>query len=349
MNNNNTIFHSMKVCKKCNEEFPSTSVYFGIAKGNKDGLHGTCKKCRAVQVKNTYKKRKEKGKHLIHENTCEWCGNKYKTNKPKKRFCDRKCQYAWQRSDEYKEIVAKNHEKYNKKTLSKREHEFSRVFNEKFKGQFIYLSDYTHSEEEFKLKCLTCGNVFTRNARITRAGGDERITCKNCKEQRTEIRNMIHQNKQSLDSMVVKLVEEIEGQHKKKINICLECDEVFISRNKKMYCDRKCSQRSASRRKELRRRNNKMANGEIDDISLDRLIERDKNTCHICKTSCNKDDHIITDEGYFITGESYPSIDHVIPISKGGTHTWNNVKLAHFYCNTIKSDTLNTSEQLSIL
>lgn len=34
----------------------------------------------------------------------------------------------------------------------------------------------------------------------------------------------------------------------------------------------------------------------------------------------------------------YPSVDHVIPLSKGGTHTWDNVKLAHKRCNSKKGN-----------
>ena len=48
----------------------------------------------------------------------------------------------------------------------------------------------------------------------------------------------------------------------------------------------------------------------------------------------------MTEEGYFIAGNSYPSIDHIIPVSRGGTHTWDNVQLAHRYCNSIKSNKL---------
>ena len=40
----------------------------------------------------------------------------------------------------------------------------------------------------------------------------------------------------------------------------------------------------------------------------------------------------------FVAGDNYPSVDHIKPISKGGTHTWDNIQLAHRYCNTIKSD-----------
>ena len=30
------------------------------------------------------------------------------------------------------------------------------------------------------------------------------------------------------------------------------------------------------------------------------------------------------------------SLDHVIPLSRGGHHTWENVQLAHLICNTRK-------------
>ena len=37
---------------------------------------------------------------------------------------------------------------------------------------------------------------------------------------------------------------------------------------------------------------------------------------------------------------NYPSIDHTVPVSKGGTHTWDNVQLAHFYCNRVKGNNI---------
>lgn len=33
---------------------------------------------------------------------------------------------------------------------------------------------------------------------------------------------------------------------------------------------------------------------------------------------------------------NYPTIEHIIPISNGGVHSWDNVKLAHFRCNCKK-------------
>lgn len=44
-----------------------------------------------------------------------------------------------------------------------------------------------------------------------------------------------------------------------------------------------------------------------------------------------------------------PSLDHIIPLTQGGTHTYNNVQLAHFGCNSSKRDRiLPQGEQLRL-
>jgi 5-methylcytosine-specific restriction endonuclease McrA len=49
------------------------------------------------------------------------------------------------------------------------------------------------------------------------------------------------------------------------------------------------------------------------------LRERDRNICQICKR---------------VVGSRGASIDHIVPISHGGSHTWENVQLAHTKCNS---------------
>ena len=70
-------------------------------------------------------------------------------------------------------------------------------------------------------------------------------------------------------------------------------------------------------------------------ITLKALIKRDQGICQICglPTDVNdiKDGHI---------RRNYPTIDHIIPLSKGGTHTWGNIQLAHMSCNSGKCDKL---------
>lgn len=56
-------------------------------------------------------------------------------------------------------------------------------------------------------------------------------------------------------------------------------------------------------------------------ISLHKLYVRAKGICALCHRS------IIPKQA---------SLDHKIPLSKGGTHTWGNVQLAHLTCNLRK-------------
>ena len=62
------------------------------------------------------------------------------------------------------------------------------------------------------------------------------------------------------------------------------------------------------------------------------IYERDNWTCHLCGERVHKSH---PKDGYDPLG---PSLDHIIPMSKGGAHIKSNVALAHFICNSIKSD-----------
>lgn len=75
-------------------------------------------------------------------------------------------------------------------------------------------------------------------------------------------------------------------------------------------------------------------------ISLAKVIEKDHNICQICGEPCNKNDKSWGD-----SGPTYPSIDHVIPLSKGGSHTWDNVQLVHIICNSYKRDLITVKRE----
>lgn len=74
-----------------------------------------------------------------------------------------------------------------------------------------------------------------------------------------------------------------------------------------------------------------------DYVSWQILYRRDGNKCHICGKAVSKKDFTRTPEGRFVAGPKYPTVDHVVPKSKGGTHDLNNLKLAHKSCNSQKS------------
>lgn len=71
------------------------------------------------------------------------------------------------------------------------------------------------------------------------------------------------------------------------------------------------------------------ATGPADRFTVHDLIARDGNTCGIC--------------GEPIEGTRYPhpmsaSIDHIIPISRGGTHTLTNARPTHLRCNIARGN-----------
>jgi 5-methylcytosine-specific restriction endonuclease McrA len=70
--------------------------------------------------------------------------------------------------------------------------------------------------------------------------------------------------------------------------------------------------------------------------SRESILERDDYTCYLCgdKVDLNAA-HNMKEEGW----EMYPHLDHVIPLSKGGDDTPDNVRTTHAKCNMAKLDT----------
>lgn len=83
-----------------------------------------------------------------------------------------------------------------------------------------------------------------------------------------------------------------------------------------------------------RRRARKKSNGPIEKFNDIEIFERDRWTCQIC--------HEPVDKALKRPNPKSPSLDHVIPLSKGGTHARANVQLAHLDCNVNKNDEIVT-------
>ena len=65
----------------------------------------------------------------------------------------------------------------------------------------------------------------------------------------------------------------------------------------------------------------------VESIHWKKLAERQGSMlCYLCGKVCNP----------YGPPSDRPTVDHVIPISLGGTHTWDNVRLACMQCNSGK-------------
>lgn len=217
----------------------------------------------------------------------------------------------------------------------KGDNEVASFIAERQKG-FEYAGNYTGADGTVDLKCKECGSITTRSMITVRHNN---IKCRECER--------IAKEKQEANKSVLKwfngIVADIRKEEKRikaqereeaRWHPCAVCGKPTKN---KYTCSTKCSTKRNNTRKEQRRRI-KIANALVDeDITLEGLYRRDKGICALCGEVCEWDDYEWRG-GFKITGNNYPSLDHIIPIAKGGDHSWNNIQLAHRICNSLKAD-----------
>lgn len=86
-----------------------------------------------------------------------------------------------------------------------------------------------------------------------------------------------------------------------------------------------------------RRRKAKLKNLQTEVYTVNQIIDLYGNICHICQKEI---DLSLSRKAGNPEWERSLHLDHVIPISKGGTDTVDNVKPAHAVCNLIKGATM---------
>lgn len=142
---------------------------------------------------------------------------------------------------------------------------------------------------------------------------------------------------------------------------CVSCGKVFCTRNAKANtCSRGCRRRAVAAwtvrkyHKDPAYRANSLAQAHArrasklglgnSAILLTYLIERDGNQCRI--PNCKFKTRTIAPLGS--KGPRKPSIDHIIPLSRGGKHELANVQLAHGRCNQSKNNR-GSGDQLALI
>lgn len=114
--------------------------------------------------------------------------------------------------------------------------------------------------------------------------------------------------------------------------VCEYCGDCFKSlKAGTRYCSSKCSARMGKMRRRARERN-----AFVENVSLAKLIERDGPDCQLCDKPL--------DMSVEWPHPNYPSIDHVIPLSRGGEHSLSNTQMTHLICNVKKGAKLLGAE-----
>lgn len=124
---------------------------------------------------------------------------------------------------------------------------------------------------------------------------------------------------------------------------CAECGDYFTVESwtgEARYCSTTCTRRFSSRLTRAARRARKNSTSIDRGLTWQAVAARDGSDCYLCNQPTDTADYSIHATGTICVGPMYPSLDHVVPLARGGSHTFGNAKLAHMHCNSLKSDAL---------
>lgn len=263
---------------------------------------------------------------------CDCCGEQFRQTKRTQRFCSLACSRKWwyQHECDKTSIVCVN---------------CGKTFTPKRADRTTYCSRECAYEHNAR-KCKKCG------AQVGASNGS--IYCESCNAERLMSKTYKYTCKKCNKEFITKTIgkkycaqcvdasKNAKEQRKLLLKTCKECGRPFHPTNLlELFCSETCRKKINHRRNEVHRRHRLRENGNIDySISIKSIMDRDGDKCHICGEPCDCRDYIFTSAGHFVAGSNYPSIDHLVPVSKGGTHTKGNVKVAHRRCNSLKRDSL---------
>lgn len=235
---------------------------------------------------------------------------------------------------------------------------------------FEYVGGYTTKNGTSKIRCRKCGTMFVRSVDFLKRGN---VVCVECQKEETQKRHEIAKQEaetRKIERTWHRLAHPSKNayaeQHEAFLNrtgVCEICGKPYTVREfvesagLKKACDsgvcsgecRRIKQNRSVRASRKRRgvkdnhrhRARKLGLAYDPSITLKKLVERDGLKCAICGGACNWSDHSWSE----YCGPMYPSIDHIIPMSKGGGHVWENVQVAHIICNSEKSDSLEAQNE----
>lgn len=203
---------------------------------------------------------------------------------------------------------------------------------------FEYVSGFVNYKSTIRIRCKSCGNVFDR---CYNSLYEKTATCPVCEQKERDRINRIKAEEREAQKQTKAEQRKIEQFARGNplqtfMRECIKCGSLFIGNGK--YCSVRCRERANDSTKSHVRRMRIVSRRHDTNITLLQVYQRDNGICYLCGKKCDWND-CKEDGDMFIAGNNYPSIDHVLALASGGTHEWGNVRLAHRYCNSIKSNT----------
>ena len=309
---------------------------------------------------------------MIVKLKCRACGTEFRSERLNRLYCSDACRKQV-RKEYFKLRYENNKEQLKEQSKNWRENhrEYIKIkqreWNKKNPDYGTNRARKIRGSKEYARECIVCGKVFTTwrpqkktcsdeckavHKKERDKGRGERSGKRTPEEEHrryiirtygSEEAHMAHleeiERKKQARMERNKARKEREREERLAVNFregeCVVCGKTFTTYNpQQKTCCSECGKKLSYARKQKRIPKAQMIDK---DITLEALYRRDSGVCYLCGGQCDWSD--ITVERNCV-GNNYPSIDHIIPVSRGGLHAWNNVRLAHFGCNLEKSDSL---------
>lgn len=239
---------------------------------------------------------------------CACCGAEFEVTKPNRKYCSLKCQHKADR------VL------HNEADETKAVEMVSRCGDE-----WKYVGGYTGSDGYMVIRHKPCGSEMRKSSQTVRKG--RRLICECCVEEEKQAK----EKHKAIQKEVQRLQRPIKKIRQEALKECAVCGSFYFGSRKK-YCSEECNRKVANRRstdkKEINRK--KARTKQSSEITVQSLYNRDNGICWICGGKCD-----INADG---NSNEYPSVDHIIPVSLGGTDEWSNVRLAHRICNSLRGN-----------
>lgn len=122
-----------------------------------------------------------------------------------------------------------------------------------------------------------------------------------------------------------------------KTSQCQHCGKEFKTTTARLFCSQECHDKSywtpdrqLRRRSYWQRYNARKSGLGSEVVDYPAVFERDAWVCQLCGGAIDRElrhPHRMS-----------ASVDHVVPLSRGGLHAWANVQAAHYSCNSRKNN-----------
>ena len=110
--------------------------------------------------------------------------------------------------------------------------------------------------------------------------------------------------------------------------ICVACGETFVAhRSDRMYCADMCRRRAFSTARRARK-----SGAAVYPIRHDLIVSSAGGVCYLCEC-------LLVADAVAPAPDS-TVLDHVIPLARGGAHSEANLRVTHWFCNSLKSELL---------